>query len=68
MYAFVSYVIGPPGVQRVPLKPYVRFAWERSEPSRGVDGLAALVLDDPEISPKSPGVEHKLFDSIMFES
>ena len=68
MYALGSCVIGPAGALRVPLSPYVRFAEERSEPSRGVDRLTEVVPDDTEMLPKSPGVEYMLLNNNMFKS
>jgi hypothetical protein len=61
-------VIGPPGAQRVPLRPYVTFAGERSELSRGVDGLTAVVPDNAERLPKSPGVEYTSLNNVVFKS
>jgi hypothetical protein len=58
MYALALGVTGPPRAQRVLLRPYVKFARERREPSRGVDGLTVVVpVDTEERLPKSPGVE-----------
>jgi hypothetical protein len=68
MYVLASGVTGPPGAQRVPLRPYVRFARERREPSRGVDGLIEVIPDDAERLPKSPGVEYPLPNGVVFES
>ena len=44
------------------------FAGERSEPSRGVDGLTAVVPDDAERLPKSPGVEYTSLNNVVFKS
>ena len=63
-----SGVTGLPGAQRVPLRPYIRLAGERREPSRGMDGLAAVVLDDTDRSPKSPGVEYTSLNNNVLRS
>jgi hypothetical protein len=43
-------------------------AGERSELSRGVDGLTkAVVPDDPEVSAKSPGVWYKSLNGVVLE-
>jgi hypothetical protein len=68
MYVLGLCVIGLAGAPRVPLSPYVRFAGERSEPSRGVDGLTEVVPDDTEWLPKSPGVEYTSLNNDMFKS
>ena len=60
-------VIGLPRVQRVLLRPYVRFAGERRELSRGVDGLTEVVPDDTEVSAESPGVWYKWLNNIGLE-
>jgi IMP cyclohydrolase len=51
----------------VPVRPYVRFAGERREPSRGVDGLREVVPDDAEVFAESPGVWYKSPNNIMLE-
>ena len=67
MYALRLCVIGLATALRVLLSPYIRFARERSEPSRGVDGLM-VVPDDTEWLPKSPGVEYTSLNNDMFKS
>ncbi len=57
MYALASGVTGPPRAPRVPLRPYVRFARERRELSRGIDRLTEVVPDDTERLPRSLEVE-----------
>ena len=44
------------------------FAGERSELSRGVDGLAEVDPDESERSPKSPGTWYTLLENTMLES
>ena len=61
-------MIGPPLAQRVPLGPYAMFAGERSELSRGVEGLTEVVPDDAERLPKSPGVEYTSLNNVVFKS
>jgi hypothetical protein len=68
MYALTSGVTGLPGVPRVPIGPYERFAAERRVPSRGVDRLTEVVPDDTEMLPKSPGVEYMSLNNNMFKS
>jgi hypothetical protein len=68
MYALALGVTGPPGVLRVPIGPYERFAGERRVPSRGVDGLTEVSPDDTERSPKSLGVEYMSLNNDMFKS
>jgi len=57
MYALALGVTGPPRAPRVPLRPYVRFARERRELSRGIDRLTEVVPDDTERLPRSLEVE-----------
>jgi hypothetical protein len=61
-------VIGPPLAQRVPLGLYAMFAEERSELSRGIEGLTEVVPEDAERLPKSPEVEYTSPNSMVFES
>ncbi len=68
MYALALGVTGLPGVQRVPLRLYIRLARERRELSRGVDRLAVVVLDDTDRLPKSLGVEYTSLNNNMLRS
>jgi hypothetical protein len=68
MYALALGVTGPPGVPRVLIGPYKRFARERRVASRGIDGLTEVSPDDTERSPKSLGVEYMLLNNDMFKS
>ena len=44
------------------------FARERSELSKGIEGLTEVVPEDTKRLPKSPGVEYMLPNSMVFES
>jgi hypothetical protein len=68
MYVLASGVTGPPGVLRVLIGPYERFAGERRVPLRGIDRLTEVSPDDTERSPKSLGVEYMLLNNDMFKS